>query len=45
MIEVITEKLTDGSFIAKCSEKYGMVIYGDNEEKIKQTLKNHIDNL
>ena len=42
MIEIITEKLTDGSFIARCSEKYGMVIYGENEEEIKQTLKNKI---
>ena len=42
MVEIITEKLTDGSFIARCSEKYGIVIYGDNEEEIKQTLRDKI---
>lgn len=42
MVKIITEKLKDGSFIAKCSDKYGIVIYGDNEDEIKETLSNKI---
>jgi len=42
MIKVITEKLTDGSFIAKCSDKYGMVVYGEDEIEVRQIMKNKI---
>ena len=42
MIEVITEKLTDGSFIATCSDKYGMAVYGESEIEVREIMKNKI---
>jgi len=42
MIKVITEKLTEGSFIAKCSDKYGMVVYGKSEIEVREIMKSKI---
>ncbi len=42
MIEVITKKLENGIFMAECSDKYGMIVYDENEKEAVRRLKHKL---